>query len=60
MDSPSARAPVNGVKMMMLILLAFAAVAVYAQWQHAQRAKIISTRIAPAPNESVSPSPNEP
>jgi ABC-type nitrate/sulfonate/bicarbonate transport system permease component len=60
MDSPSARAPVNGMKMMLLILLAFAVVAIYAQWQHAQRAKIINARILPSPNESASPSPNEP
>jgi hypothetical protein len=51
------RAPVNGLKLMLAVVLGFALVALYGQWQHFRRAKIESVTILPA--SDVSSSPNE-
>jgi hypothetical protein len=51
------RAPANGLKLMLAVVLGFALVALYGQWQHFRRAKVESVTILPAPD--VSPSPNE-
>ena len=53
------RAPVNGLKLMLAIVLGFALVALYGQWQHFRRAKVESITILPAPNVSPTSSPNE-
>jgi hypothetical protein len=54
------RAPANGLKLMLVIVLAFALVAIYGQWQHFRRAKVESVTILPAPNVWSTPPPNEP
>jgi hypothetical protein len=57
--SPGAtRAPASGLKLMLAILILFALLALYGQWKHFQRAQIETVTIVPAPNASVSPSPN--
>lgn len=56
MDLP---APANGLKLMALIALVFALVAVYGQWQHFRRATVETATVAPVPNVSPASSPNE-
>lgn len=51
----SDRAPANGLKLMALVLLCFALVALYAQWQRHQRPVEVKATIVPAP-AAVSPS----
>jgi hypothetical protein len=53
------RAPANGLKLKQVIVLAFALVAVYGQWQHFRRAEVESVTVLPTPNVSPTPSPNE-
>lgn len=56
MDVP---APANGLKLMVLIALVFGFVAFYGQWQHSRRAAVETATVAPVPNVSPAPSPNE-
>ncbi|MBA3832943.1 MAG: hypothetical protein H0X34_13825 [Chthoniobacterales bacterium] len=56
MDLP---APANGLKLMTLIAALFGLVAVYGQWQHSRRARVETVTVAPVPNVSPAPSPNE-
>jgi hypothetical protein len=44
---------------MLVILLVFAALAIFGQWERARRAKIETTTIIPASATSPSPSPEE-
>lgn len=53
-------APVNGLKLMMLIAALFGLVALYGQWQHSRRATIESATVTSLPNVSPTASPNEP
>ena len=53
------RAPANGLKLMLVIVLAFTLVALYGQWQHFRRAEVESVTVLPTPNVSPTPSPNE-
>ncbi len=67
MESPSpparppgeTRAPASGLKLMLGILVVFALLAGYGQWQHYRRAKTETVMIVPAPNVSPAPSPND-
>ena len=52
-------APANGLKLIALIVGLFALVAVYGQWQHAQRAQTESAVVLPAPTASPALSPND-
>jgi hypothetical protein len=45
---------------MLVILLVFAGLAGYAQWQHFRRAKVETVTIVPAPEISPLPSPDDP
>jgi hypothetical protein len=51
-------APANGLKFMVLILVLFALVAIYGQYQHARRAQDESAVVIPAPTTSP-PAPND-
>ncbi len=53
------RAPANGLKLMVIILLIFFAVALYGQWQRQQRPEDVKATIVPAPAVSPATSPNE-
>ncbi|MGI8957063.1 MAG: hypothetical protein ACR2II_09140 [Chthoniobacterales bacterium] len=53
------RAPASGLKLMLGILVVFALLAGYGQWQHYRRAKTETVTIVPAPNVSPAPSPND-
>ncbi len=60
--TPSAgttRAPASGLKMMLAILIVFALLALYGQWQHFRRPQTETVTIIPAPNASPASSPNE-
>jgi hypothetical protein len=58
--SPGATAaPAGGLKLMLAILVVFALLAVYGQWEHFRRPQTETVTIHPLPNESPSPSPNE-
>jgi hypothetical protein len=52
------RAPTSGLKLMLIILVVFALLALYGQWQSFRRAEIETAAIVPAPNVSPSHSPN--
>ncbi len=57
--SPGAtRAPVSGLKLMLAILVVFAILAGYGQWERFRRPTTEKTTIILAPNVSPSPSPN--
>jgi hypothetical protein len=61
-DSPSPgpdRAPANGLKLMLVIVVAFALAAFDGQWQHSRRAKVESVTILPELNVSPTPLPNK-
>jgi hypothetical protein len=59
--SPGAtRAPVNGLKLMLIILAVFTLLAGYGQWQLLQRPLTEKATIIPMPNVSPSPSPPHP
>ncbi len=53
------RAPVSGLKLMLAVLVVFALLAAYGQWQHFRRAQTETITILPAPNGSPAPSPND-
>ena len=55
----TSRAPASGLKLMLAVVIVFAFLAGYGQWNRAQRSKAITTTIIPAPNESPASSPNE-
>jgi hypothetical protein len=58
--SPGATAaPAGGLKLMLLVLVVFALLAAYGQWEQFRRPQIETVTILPAPNGSPSPSPNE-
>ncbi len=58
--SPGAtRAPKSGLKLMLAILVVFALLAIYGQWEHLRRRQVETVTIVPAPNVSPSPSPND-
>lgn len=58
--SPRAtRAPVSGLKLMLGILVVFALLAIYGQWEHFRRAETETGTVIPAPNVSPAPSPND-
>ncbi|MEO6971330.1 MAG: hypothetical protein ABI217_10590 [Chthoniobacterales bacterium] len=52
------RAPRSGLKLMLAILIVFALLAVYGQWQRLRRPTTEKAAIILAPNVSPSPSPN--
>jgi hypothetical protein len=57
--SPGAtRAPVSGLKLMLAILVVFALLAGYGQWEQFRRSKTETAAIISTPNVSPSPSPN--
>ena len=57
---PSAtRAPTSGLKLMLAILVVFALLALYGQWEHFRRPRIETAKIIPAPTVSPSPLPND-
>jgi hypothetical protein len=45
------RAPTNGLKLMLAVLIIFALLAGYGQWQHFRRPEVITGTVSPAPNE---------
>jgi hypothetical protein len=45
------RAPINGLKLMLAVLVIFALLASYGQWEHFRRSEAISATISPAPND---------
>ncbi len=51
------RAPASGLKLMLAVLLVFALLAAYGQWEHYRRPALIKATIIPAPNVSPAPSP---
>ncbi len=51
------RAPRSGIKLMLAILVVFALLAGYGQWEYFRRPKTETFTIIPAPNVSPSPSP---
>ena len=53
------RAPGSGLKWMLVILFAFAALAIFGQWERAHRAQIETATIVPAPASSPAPSAEE-
>ncbi|MBA3608933.1 MAG: hypothetical protein H0W43_10580 [Chthoniobacterales bacterium] len=53
------RAPASGLKLMLGILVVFAVLAGYGQWQNLRRAQSETVTIVPAPQTSPAPSPNE-
>ncbi|MBA2436320.1 MAG: hypothetical protein H0V54_14790 [Chthoniobacterales bacterium] len=53
------RAPASGLKVMLGILVVFALLAGYGQWQHSRRPQTETFTIVPAPAVSPAPSPNE-
>ncbi len=52
------RAPASGLKLMLGILVVFALLAGYGQWQNSRRSQSETITIVPAPNVSPAPSPN--
>ncbi len=52
------RAPASGLKLMLGILVVFALLAGYGQWEHFRRPKTDSITIIAAPAASPTPSPN--
>jgi hypothetical protein len=58
--SPGAsRAPASGLKLMLAILILFALLAGYGQWERFRRPKVETVTIIPVSNAPPSPSPNE-
>ena len=53
------RAPGSGLKLMLAIVVVFALLAGYGQWENFRRTKTETATINPAPNVSPSPSPNQ-
>lgn len=53
------RAPGNGLKWILAILLVFAALAIFGQWERSRRSQIDSATIVPNAAASPSPSPEE-
>jgi hypothetical protein len=53
-------APANGLKLMALIVVVFALVALYGQWQHSRRARVETATITSLPQVSPTPLPNKP
>ncbi len=53
------RAPASGLKLMLGILVVFALLAGYGQWQNSRRAQSETVTIVPASQASPAPSPNE-
>jgi hypothetical protein len=51
-------APASGLKLMLIILVVFALLAAYGQWERFRRPQTETATIVPAPNVSPSPSPN--
>lgn len=57
--SPGAtRAPISGLKLMLLILVVFVLLAGYGQWERFRRPTVEKATIILVPNVSPSPSPN--
>jgi hypothetical protein len=54
------RAPASGSKLMFGILILFALLAAYGQWQHLRRPETIRATIKRVPNESITPTPEKP
>jgi len=54
----STRAPASGLKLMIAILIVFALLAAYGQWERSRRSKIETSTIIPAPDVSPRPSPD--
>jgi len=52
-------APGSGLKWMLAILLVFAALAVFGQWERSRRSQIEKTSVLPPAEASSSPSPEE-
>jgi hypothetical protein len=55
-----ARAPANGLKLMLVVVFVFAGLAAYGQWEHFRRAKVETVTIVPTLKVSPARSPNEP
>ncbi|MEO8438913.1 MAG: hypothetical protein ABI540_01705 [Spartobacteria bacterium] len=58
-SSGSSRAPGGGVKLMLALLVVFALLAIYGQWEKFRRPQTETATIATTPNVSPSPSPND-
>jgi hypothetical protein len=55
----TSRAPKSGLKLMLAILVLFALLAIYGQWQHFRRPRTETATITPTREVSPSPSPND-
>lgn len=45
------RAPINGLKLMLAVLMTFALLAGYGQWQHLRRSEAITGMVSLTPND---------
>ncbi len=50
------RAPGNGLKLMLAIVILFAALAAYGEWEALHRSESITATIQSSPNDSAAPS----
>jgi hypothetical protein len=55
----TSRAPGSGLKLMLAILILFALLAGYGQWERFRRPKVETVTIVPVPNVPPAPSPNQ-
>jgi len=56
--SSMTRAPVNGLKLMLAMLVVFVLLVIYGQWEVSRRPITVKATIIPAPDVSPSPAPN--